>query len=82
MTRTAAPHDRQRYRDNSGRAAECHPCYVCGKSAGYDYLSHPATEHTLADELLCLCQSCYNKCAELSGPEAVAWANTTQKKVV
>ena len=61
---------RQRHR-NSGRYAKVFPCYVCGISAGEDYESHPDTDNTINDELLCLCSKCAAKLRGLPGPEAV-----------
>ncbi len=55
--------ERQRFRER-GRYAKVNPCYVCGKSAGVDYFSHPMTDQTDAngqhwgDLALCLCAAC------------------------
>jgi len=68
------PKQRQRqsenFRDN-GKYAKVHPCYVCDKSAGVDYFSHPDTDNTINDELLCLCLKCYKKLCDLPGLEAI-----------
>lgn len=60
--------DKQRARQgfrNAGKYAKVNPCYVCGKSAGVDYFSHPMTDRTDAngqhwsDLAICLCGKCY-----------------------
>lgn len=67
---TPKQRQRQNYRE-SGKYAKVFPCYVCNKSAGVDYCSHPDTDKTINDELLCLCESCYNIYKDIPGPEAV-----------
>jgi len=58
-----AERSRQRARDN-GRYAKHNPCYLCNKSAGAIYLSHPLTDGTGSDGVafgdiaLCLCKRC------------------------
>lgn len=59
------------YRDENGKYAKVNPCYVCGKSAGVDYLSHKDTDVTIGDDLMVLCGSCYDKLGDLDGKEAV-----------
>lgn len=60
---TPKQQERQRFRD-SGRYAKVKPCYVCGKSAGVDYCSHPMTDQTdtngqgWGDRALRLCMKC------------------------
>lgn len=61
---------RQRHRE-SGKYAKVNPCYACGKSSGDDYFSHPDTDNSIDDELLCLCHSCYDKLKDLPGKEAI-----------
>lgn len=61
---------RQKHRDN-GQYAKVNPCYVCGKSAGEDYCSHPDTDGAINDQLLCLCADCYQKLSPLPGREAI-----------
>lgn len=52
------------YRD-AGRYAKVNPCYLCGKSAGVEYCSHPLTDcegtdgESFGDIALCLCEKCY-----------------------
>lgn len=55
----------------SGRYAQVNPCYVCKRSAGVDYFSHPDTDNSIGDALLCLCHECYERLKGLPGPEAV-----------
>lgn len=62
---------RQNHRDH-GKYAKVNPCYACGKSAGVDYWSHPDTDKTINDELLCLCSKCNDRLCDIPGPEAVA----------
>ena len=64
---------RPQYRED-GRYAKVNPCYVCDKSAGVDYYSHPDSDMTINDELLCLCKNCMGKYQDLPGPEAVKLA--------
>ena len=68
-------------RGNDGKYGKVFPCYVCGKSAGDEYYSHPDTDGILRrkrvflmapnDELLCLCHGCYCKLKDLPGKEAL-----------
>lgn len=67
---------RQRYRGR-GQYAKVNPCYACGQSAGVDYCSHKDTDHTIHDELLCLCRRCAKATQDMPGPEAVEWAKRT-----
>lgn len=67
---TSAQQARQNHRDN-GRYAKVCPCNVCSKSAGENYDSHPDTDDTIDDQLICLCKSCFKLLAHLPGPEAV-----------
>ena len=54
---------RQGYRDR-GRYAKVNPCYLCGRSAGEGYNSHPLTDCVGSDGVpfddiaLCLCDRC------------------------
>ncbi len=81
MTMTEKQKERQKpqYREN-GKYAKVNPCYVCGKSAGVDYLSHPDTDVTIGDDLLCLCEKCWDKCGHLPGKEAVKLMFGDEKK--
>ena len=76
---TPAQRQRQKteHRDR-GRYAKVNPCYVCDKSAGVNYFSHPDTDNTIDDELLCLCRECADRLSGLPGPEAVALAFPAQ----
>ena len=69
---------RQKHREG-GRYAQVNPCYVCGKSAGEQYFSHPDSDHLINDELLCLCQKCIDKYGKIPGPEAVRLAFPERK---
>lgn len=62
--------ERQKHREH-GRYAKVNPCYVCDKSAGVNYCSHPDTDRTIGDDLLVLCGKCAKKCMNMSGPDAV-----------
>jgi hypothetical protein len=64
---------RNQYRDN-GKYAKMNPCYVCGKSAGADYWSHPDSDGLINDELLCLCKNCYDKLCKVDGLTAIKMA--------
>lgn len=79
--RSAAQKERQKedYREH-GKYAKVNPCYVCGKSAGVNYNSHPGTDHTINDELLVLCDKCMKKLEKLPGPEAVKVAQKMQEE--
>tara|TARA_Y100000310_G_scaffold242957_1_gene247275 strand:- start:977 stop:1216 length:240 start_codon:yes stop_codon:yes gene_type:complete len=70
LTEKQIERQKDRYRDK-GKYAKVNPCYVCEKSAGIDYFSHPDTDGEINDELLCLCKKCYDKCSHLSGKQAV-----------
>ena len=70
MTPKQVQRQKTEHRDN-GKYAKVNPCYVCGKSAGIDYESHPDTDNTIDDELLCLCKRCGNRLRNIPGPEAV-----------
>ena len=70
LTEKQKERQKDQYR-NRGKYAKVNPCYVCGKSAGVDYLSHPDTDGEINDDLLVLCKKCYDKCGHLSGKEAV-----------
>lgn len=77
MTRTSAQRERQqtKHRDN-GRYAKVNPCYICGKSAGIDYLSDHRSDSTDSegnewnDEALCLCGTCGPALAKLPDGQA------------
>jgi hypothetical protein len=73
MTPAQKQRQQTQHRDN-GKYAKVNPCYVCGKSARVDYYSHPDTDITIGDDLLCLCKTCADKLCDLPGPEAVAKA--------
>ena len=77
--KTEKQKERQKYREN-GRYAKVNPCYVCGKSAGVDYCSHPDTDGAIGDELLCLCEKCGKKFGNLPGKEAVRLAFGVDEK--
>lgn len=59
------------YRSTNGRYEELPHCYVCNKCVGEAYWSHPDTDRTISDRLLCLCKKCYDKCKDMPGTEAV-----------
>lgn len=61
---------RQKARVN-GQYAEMQKCYVCKAFVGDDYWSHPDTDQTINDELLCLCKKCCDKLSKYSGTEAI-----------
>jgi hypothetical protein len=61
---------RQRIREDDGKYAKVNPCYVCSKSAGVDYYSHPDTDGEINDDLLCLCKKCADKLCDLPGRKA------------
>lgn len=67
---TPAQYKRQKHRER-GRYAQVNPCYVCGRSAGENYESHPDTDCSINDELICLCRRCFDRLKDLPGPEAV-----------
>lgn len=73
MTEKQAERQKEQYRNN-GKYAKVNPCYVCNKSAGVDYFSHPDTDKTINDQLLCLCKKCYDRLGHLSGKEAIKLA--------
>ena len=62
--------ERQKYREQ-GKYAKVNPCFVCKKSAGENYFSHPDTDKTIKDQLLRLCKKCYIKYKNMPGTEAV-----------
>lgn len=73
ITKLQLERQKEQYR-NKGKYAKVHPCYVCGKSAGINYFSHPDTDDLINDELLCLCKKCYNNLKHISGKEAIKLA--------
>ena len=83
--RTPAQQQRQKeeYREH-GKYAKVNPCYVCGKSAGVDYCSHPDTDKTIDDELLCLCKKCGEKLSKYDGKTAIkiAFGDITKEDMV
>ncbi len=70
MAMTIKQQIRQKHR-NQGRYAQVFPCYVCNKSAGENYFSHPDTDRTIGDDLICLCEKCFERLRGLPGEEAV-----------
>ncbi len=70
MAMTISQQIRQKHRSH-GRYAQVNPCCVCGKSAGENYNSHPDTDGSINDELICLCRKCFDRLRGLPGPEAV-----------
>ena len=70
---TSKQRERQHHR-NHGKYAKVNPCYVCGKSAGVDYCSHPDTDSLIDDELLCLCDKCAEWLSKYDGPTAIKLA--------
>lgn len=73
MNRSMDQIERQKYRAH-GKYAKVNPCYVCGKSAGIDYCSHPDTDRTINDELLVLCKKCGDHLSQFPGVQAVQMA--------
>ena len=74
-----AQRERQEHREN-GKYAKVNPCYVCGKSAGVDYYSHPDTDGLINDDLLCLCKKCSDKLGKYDGKTAIEIAFGKGKK--
>lgn len=62
---------RQKHR-NQGQYAKVNPCYLCNKSAGLDYTSHPLTDCDGSDGIhfgdiaLCICHRCYEATAGMT----------------
>jgi len=71
--RTKKQIERQQHREN-GKYAKVNPCYVCDKSAGINYYSHPDTDMGIGDALLQLCKKCAVKYSNIPGKEAVKLA--------
>lgn len=86
---TRAQRNRQRYREGNqygggrggGRYAKVNPCYVCDKSAGEDYYSHPGTDVVMGDALLCICARCAKATDKMKASEALVWANARRTKL-
>jgi len=73
--REMSPAQRERQKSDHrerGRYARVNPCYVCGRSAGVDYLSHPLTDTLdvegvgFGDLGLCLCPRCEKATREIT----------------
>lgn len=75
MTPNQEQRQKREYR-KKGRYAKVHPCCICSRSAGVNYFSHRDTDSSrvVADRLLVLCVSCYNKTSSMTGVEAIEWA--------
>ena len=71
MEMSKSQEERQKHREDDGKYVKVNPCYVCGKSAGEDYNAHPDTDGEINDELICICDKCYDKLGHLPGKEAV-----------
>lgn len=74
--RTPAQISRQQDRHREkGKYSKVNPCYVCGKSAGFNYFSHDMTDSvsplgaSWGDEGLVLCAKCEIKTATLLEPD-------------
>lgn len=69
--------ERQRHRRN-GKYARVNPCYLCNKSAGEDYTSHPLTDANgsdgvgFGDMALCICAKCYEATKDMTTTVEVA----------
>lgn len=73
--RSLSPAQRERQRDehrDRGRYARVNPCYVCDRSAGVNYWSHPLTDCLDAEGIgfgdlgLVLCSRCAKATQEIS----------------
>lgn len=79
---TPAERSRQRAREN-GKYVKHNPCYLCDKSAGMFYFSHPLTDCPGSDGVafddiaLCLCTQCSNSTEKMTTvAEIKAYAKT------